>query len=127
MAGPVCFEGTERGEFVVRAPMGVFPTQEWLANDEMPSRINQAMQELEITVPPGREVRTYADLSRMPIPPRYEDVEKSGDSLGFDYSGLIAKITGCPDPCEEGRGRAVRIDSPTPEDNAPITTDLSDD
>ncbi len=94
LAGPVRVDTTESGQKVVRIPVGVFPTQDWLANDAVPARANQVLQELEITVPPGRQVRTYADLSRMPIPPKYEDVEHTAENLGLDYRNLFQRLSG---------------------------------
>ncbi|MFO7946919.1 MAG: mechanosensitive ion channel family protein [Armatimonadota bacterium] len=94
LAGPVRVDRTESGQSVVRIPVGVFPTQEWLANEAVPARANQVLQELEITLPPGRQVRTYADLSRMPLPPKYEDVEHTATTLGLDCRNLFRRLSG---------------------------------
>ncbi|MFP3904943.1 MAG: mechanosensitive ion channel family protein, partial [Armatimonadota bacterium] len=94
LAGPVRVDKTKSGQNVVRVPVGVFPTQDWLANEEVPARATQALQELEITIPPGRQVRTYADLSRMPLPPKYEDVEDTATNLGLDCRNLFRRFSG---------------------------------
>ncbi|MGD9496795.1 MAG: mechanosensitive ion channel family protein [Armatimonadota bacterium] len=51
---------------VVRLPIAVLPTQEWLANDEIPASLKEALAEAEIALREGRVPRTYTDLSRMP-------------------------------------------------------------
>ena len=51
---------------LVRLPIAVFPTQDWLANDEIPASIKDALTAEEIALREGRTIRVYMDLSRMP-------------------------------------------------------------
>ncbi len=51
---------------LVRLPVAVFPTQEWLANEEIPASIKDALANAEIPLREGRDIRVYMDLSRMP-------------------------------------------------------------
>jgi small-conductance mechanosensitive channel len=61
---------------LVRLPLAVFPTQEWVANEEIPQRIREALAASEIALTESRNIRTYADLSRMP---EYRYEEEAGD------------------------------------------------
>ncbi len=51
---------------LVRLSVAIFPTQEWLATEEIPTSITEALAEAEIPLREGRAIRTYMDLSRMP-------------------------------------------------------------
>lgn len=62
---------------VVRLPVAVFPTQDWLANDEIPASIKEAFAEAQIPIREGRNIRVYMDLSRMP---EYRYSEEADDS-----------------------------------------------
>jgi len=57
---------TADGMALVRLPVAVFPTQDWLANEEIPLNIKDALAEAEIPLREGRNIRVYMDLSRMP-------------------------------------------------------------
>ncbi len=59
---------------LVRLPVAVFPTQDWLANEEIPASIKDALAAEEIALREGRTIRVYMDLSRMPEY-RYSDDE----------------------------------------------------
>lgn len=66
------------GGAVVRLPVAIFPTQEWLANEEIPAAIRDALAEAEIPLREGRTIRTYVDLTRMPEYP-YSEVTGEGE------------------------------------------------
>ncbi len=51
---------------LIRVPVAIFPTQDWLANEEIPATIKDALDSAEIPLREGRNVRVYLDLSRMP-------------------------------------------------------------
>lgn len=59
---------------LVRVPVAIFPTQDWLVNDEIPASLKDALSEAGIAMPEGRDIRVYMDLSRMPEY-RYSDGE----------------------------------------------------
>ena len=59
----------------VRLPVAIFPSQEWLATDEIPATIKDALAAAEIPLREGRTIRAYTDLSRMPEY-RYADGEE---------------------------------------------------
>lgn len=59
---PVCCDDTA----FVRLPVAIFPTQEWLVNDEIPAGIKDALAQASIGLREGRTIRVYMDLSRMP-------------------------------------------------------------
>jgi len=61
---------------LVRLPVAVFPTQEWLANEEIPASIRDALANAEIPMREGRDIRVYMDLSRMP---EYRYSEETGE------------------------------------------------
>ncbi len=69
MAGPAEAEVAPGGSACVRMPVAIFPTQDWLATEELPIRVKNALARAEIVMPEGRTTRTYPDLSRMPLPP----------------------------------------------------------
>lgn len=75
--GPVQRAQTD-GSAVVRLPVGIFPTQEWLANEEIPAAIRDALAEVEIPLREGRTIRTYMDLTHMPEY-RYSEVTGEGE------------------------------------------------
>jgi len=54
------------GGAAIRLPVAIFPTQEWLATEEIPAAIRDALAEAEIPLREGRAIRQYTDLSRMP-------------------------------------------------------------
>jgi len=60
------------GTSCVRVSLAVFPTQDWLATDEFPARVRSALAGAEIPIPDGRTIRTYPDLSHMPLSPPTE-------------------------------------------------------
>jgi small conductance mechanosensitive channel len=51
---------------LVRQPVAIFPTQEWLVTEEIPTSIKEALTAAEIEVPETRAIRSYSDLGRMP-------------------------------------------------------------
>lgn len=51
---------------LVRLPVAVFPTQDWVVTEEIPVSINEALAAADIPLREGRAIRTYMDLSRMP-------------------------------------------------------------
>jgi hypothetical protein len=63
------------GGALIRLPVAVFPTQEWVANEEIPQRIREALAASEVAMTEGRNIRTYADLSRMPEYRHEEEAE----------------------------------------------------
>ncbi len=73
LAGPAGAEVASGGSACVRMPVAVFPTQDWLAAEELPIRVKNALARAEIVMPEGRTIRTYPDLSRMPLPPPIEE------------------------------------------------------
>ncbi|MGC9318935.1 MAG: mechanosensitive ion channel family protein [Armatimonadota bacterium] len=64
------------GGAVVRLPVAVFPTQEWLVNEEIPTSINDTLAGAEIPLREGRSPRVYMDLTRMP---QYRYREEKGE------------------------------------------------
>ncbi len=61
---------------IVRLPIAIFPTQDWLANEEIPAGIRDALATAEIPMREGRTIRVYMDLSRMP---EYRYTEETGE------------------------------------------------
>ncbi len=61
---------------LVRLPIAIFPTQDWLANEEIPASIKDALAAAEIPLREGRSIRIYMDLSRMP---EYRYREETGE------------------------------------------------
>lgn len=59
---------------LVRLPVAIFPTQDWLVNEEIPASIREALAAAGIPLREGRAIRVYMDLSRMPEY-RYADDE----------------------------------------------------
>jgi moderate conductance mechanosensitive channel len=51
---------------IVRLPVAIFPTQDWLVNEEIPAAIRDALTQEEIAMREGRDVRVFMDLTRMP-------------------------------------------------------------
>jgi moderate conductance mechanosensitive channel len=68
-AGPVSVDTTTGGAASLRIPAAIFPTQDWLATEELPARVSLALKNADMSIPEGRTARTYPDLSRMPLPP----------------------------------------------------------
>lgn len=64
------------GHAVIRLPVAIFPTQEWLANEEIPAAIRDALVTAEIPLREGRAIRTYLDLTHMP---QYHYSEATGE------------------------------------------------
>ena len=58
----------------MRLPVAIFPTQDWLVNEEIPASIREALAAAGIPLREGRAIRVYMDLSRMPEY-RYADDE----------------------------------------------------
>ncbi len=71
---------TADGEAVVRLPIAVFPTQDWLANEVIPASIRDALAGAEVPLREGRNVRVFMDLSRMP---EYHYSDESGEDEGM--------------------------------------------
>lgn len=65
----------------VRIPLAVFPTQDWLALDELPARVKMALAANGMSLPDGRAPRAYPDLRRMPLPRPPEDIELGRKTL----------------------------------------------
>ncbi len=74
-AGPVVVDITSGGGASLRIPLAIFPTQDWLATEELPTRVSVALKGADMGIPEGRTMRTYPDLSRMPLPPPIEQTE----------------------------------------------------
>ncbi len=74
-AGPVTVDITTGGGASLRIPLAIFPTQDWLATEELPTRVSVALKSADMGIPEGRTMRTYPDLSRMPVPPPIEQTE----------------------------------------------------
>ncbi|MFW5869139.1 MAG: mechanosensitive ion channel family protein [Armatimonadota bacterium] len=51
---------------LIRLPVAIFPTQDWLVNEEIPASLTDALTAAEIPLREERNVRVYLDLSRMP-------------------------------------------------------------
>jgi moderate conductance mechanosensitive channel len=51
---------------LIRVSVAIFPTQDWLVNEEIPASLTDALTAAEIPLREGRTVRVYLDLSRMP-------------------------------------------------------------
>lgn len=54
------------GAAIIRLPVAIFPTQDWLVNEEIPAAIRDTLTQAEIPLREGRDVRVFSDLSRMP-------------------------------------------------------------
>jgi len=52
---------------LVRISAAGFPTQDWIVTEELPMSIRELLRRESIVLQEGRDVRTYMDLSRMPI------------------------------------------------------------
>ncbi len=81
LAGPAGAEVAPGGSACVRMPVAIFPTQDWLATEELPIRVKNALARAEILMPEGRTIRTYPDLSRMPLPPPIEEDENETQTI----------------------------------------------
>ncbi len=64
------------GGAVVRLPVAIFPTQEWLVNEEIPATIKDTLAQAEIPLREDRTIRSYMDLSRMP---KYRHTDGGGE------------------------------------------------
>jgi small-conductance mechanosensitive channel len=67
-AGPAYLQISSSSSASVRVPLAVFPTQTWLVTEEFPARTKPALAAADITMPEGRTLHTFADLSEMPPP-----------------------------------------------------------
>ena len=67
-AGPAYLQSSSSSSASVRVPLAVFPTQTWLVTEEFPARTKPALAAADITMPEGRTLHTFADLSEMPPP-----------------------------------------------------------
>ncbi len=63
---------------LIRLPVAIFPTQDWLVNDEIPTSIKDALTTEEIPLREGRNIRVYMDLERMP---EYRYSDESGGEV----------------------------------------------
>jgi len=52
---------------LVRVSAAGFPTQDWIVTEELPMSVRELLRREGIALQEGRDVRTYMDLSRMPI------------------------------------------------------------
>lgn len=52
---------------LVRISAAGFPTQDWIVTEELPMSVRELLRREGIEMQEGRDVRTYMDLSRMPI------------------------------------------------------------
>lgn len=51
---------------LIRLPVAIFPTQDWLLTDVIAAALQDALADAEIPLAEGRTIRTYMDLRRMP-------------------------------------------------------------
>ena len=58
------------GVYLVRFPFTIFPTQEWLAEQEIPARVRKLMAENNVEMSPGLDIRTVPDLERATVTER---------------------------------------------------------
>ncbi|NPV48753.1 MAG: mechanosensitive ion channel [Armatimonadetes bacterium] len=65
-AGEVTTADTPDGGALVRAPISVFPAQEWLVKEEIPASLRRTMQARELAMPEGAAPRAYQDLRHFP-------------------------------------------------------------
>jgi len=61
---------SRHGAFLVRLPLAIFPTQDWLAEQEIPARVRKLMQDNAIEMPAGLDMRTVPDLDRATVTER---------------------------------------------------------
>lgn len=82
MAGTVTPHISANGNASVRIPVAVFPTQDWLATEEFPARIQNALASVDIAAAEGRRILAYPDISRMPMPGTADDAGVRPNSGG---------------------------------------------
>ncbi len=62
---PVHIDQDQRGITLVRLPLTIFPTQDWIATEHLVARIQLLLAELSIEVPTGLPVRVYPDIRQL--------------------------------------------------------------
>ncbi len=62
---PVQVDKDRRGITLVRLPLTVFPTQDWIATEHLVARIQLLLSDLEVQVPTGLGVRVYPDIRQL--------------------------------------------------------------
>lgn len=64
----------QRGITLVRLPLTVFPTQDWIATEHLVARIQLLLAELEVQIPTGLKVRVYPDIRQLTGAAETEDL-----------------------------------------------------
>ncbi len=62
---PVLMDKDQRGITLVRLPLSVFPTQDWIATEHLVGRIQLLLSQLELQVPTGLKIRVYPDIRQL--------------------------------------------------------------
>ncbi len=62
---PVLMDKDQRGITLVRLPLSIFPTQDWIATEHLVARIQLLLSELEVQIPTGLKIRVYPDIRRL--------------------------------------------------------------
>lgn len=63
--GAALVDGAAEGVSLVRLPVAVFPTQDWVATEELAARTQIMLDEMGITIAEKLKMRVYADVSEV--------------------------------------------------------------
>ncbi len=65
--GPAVVDQSQDYPDLVRLPLAVFPTQDWIATEELATRVQIMLDEMDIAVAEKLKMRVYADISEMSV------------------------------------------------------------
>ena len=65
--GPAVVDQSQNYPNLVRLPMAVFPTQDWIATEELATRAQIMLDEMDIAVAEKLKMRVYADISEVSV------------------------------------------------------------
>ena len=62
---PVLMDRDRRGITLVRLPLTIFPTQDWIVTEHLVARIQLLLSDLQVQIPSGLKVRVYPDIRQL--------------------------------------------------------------
>ena len=65
--GPAAVDESQDYPNLVRLPLAVFPTQDWIATEELATRAQIMLDEMDIAVAEKLKMRVYADISEVSV------------------------------------------------------------
>ena len=87
MVSPATADVADDGISVVSLPFAVLPTQDWMADTELPNRAKVILASHEIAMPEGMAPQSISDLSNMPLVP----VSGAADHTETEEEDLITR------------------------------------